>query len=122
MHHPNAILIQDIQDYNFLLNDYLNTILEFRFLNKASRDKLLKWIIAEELELIYGVFTHDHIHNEAPFENIHNKLSCKINISEITRFYIKAPKFTNYENRVLLKVNGRDLLLEYFRDNSNKIF
>ena len=118
-----AVLIQYIGEYLEYIKPYLNCILITEYhKQKFNIDEIIKWIICEELELVYGLFTHGHEHNKEPYLYIHNRLmrDLPINLSRFTTNYIKAPKlYNNIDIRV--ELNKFDLSIIYYTSTENYI-
>lgn len=110
-----AILIQDIRDYILYIKKPLIESINSSFSNE-NINEITKWIIEEELELIYGLFVNGHQHNKYPNHLIHNTLNRLLygNLSKITRWYIKSPKLYDFDTAILLNINDTDLIIEYY--------
>jgi len=52
-----AVLIQDIKEYTNILKPYINEVLHECSYTGIDFETMLEWIIAEELELIYGLLS-----------------------------------------------------------------
>jgi len=117
MSYRRSILIQSIGEYLGLIKPYVINVVRSLHLpihQKNIENNAIEWIIAEELELIYGIFVRGHEHNSHIYSIIHNLTdrSMPISLSRVTARYIKAPQiYCEYE--VNLKLNSRDLILEY---------
>jgi len=117
-----ATLIQDLKEYHGILKPYLDPLLQTHaYPEGLVEEDILKWIIAEEVELIYGLFCKTHMHNGMPHMLIHSTLRMllPIPLSNLTKSYIKAPKLYNTENLVNIQVIGRDLYIYYFASDFN---
>jgi len=114
-----ATLIQCITEYLGIIKPPLYHVLwKYYPTLKINESELIKWIIAEELELIYGLFDRTHQHNHIPYGLIHNKLSLSMNVSlsVITAWYIKAPQVYEDNNTIDLKLTELDLFISYYSD------
>lgn len=116
MPHHRATLIQPISEYVALLQWHLEPILHAFISHGIGEEEVLAWIIAEELELVYGLFTQNHHHNYYPYVAIHACLSGQVSLSALTQIYIKAPKLYPDHNQIHLMMNQFDLIIEYYAD------
>jgi hypothetical protein len=116
-----ATLIQDIYEYKEILRPYLDPLMEPYTTHGISEESTLHWILAEELELIYGLFDESHEHNCFPYVQIHNQLSGLLPypLSVLTANYVRAPKLYNPESFINLELVGRDLHIKYFAPPTN---
>ncbi len=121
-----ATLIQDIAEYLDIIKPAIDNVFEQFFLEQFSqnqrasskelKDNVLRWIIAEELELIYGLFAIDHVHNSYPHIAIHQLLNNEIDISTLTATYVKAPQLYVDNVTIHIDVTARDLYIYYHKD------
>lgn len=111
-----ALLIQDLAEYLAMLREPLSHILEYFTYTNATYEDALHWIISEELELIYGVFTYNHIHNHPIYSQVHQALNELLHpsLSEWTALYIKAPVLYSDNRMVEIEIIGRDIYISYF--------
>ena len=113
--------MQCIVDYSVIMLPYIRKAIRSLNLPFSLNEKeVLQWIIEEELELIYGIFTFGHLHNQYPYERIHNllELSVPAGLSRVTAAYIKGPKLYS-TNNVKVEITNFDLIMEYFIDHLN---
>lgn len=110
-----ATLIQDIREYRDILRPALNKLLEEYAHTGVDEESALKWIIEEELELIYCLISDHHIHNHPVYSRIHSQIQEEIpySLSILTSQYIKAPKLYD-ENHIQYKLDDRDLYMTYY--------
>lgn len=124
----NALLIQNISEYLEIVDSEVEKIakeLGYKFRKYTyeelgeclDKSDLIKWIICEELELIYGMFAIDHLHNHVVYEHFHNRLTTRFswhkNFSVFTAEYIKAPKLYDDNNVINVRITKLDLYIEY---------
>lgn len=114
-----SILIQDISELiQYLSSDLFSILHQFRYghLLQVHSNKALEWIIAEEIELIYSLFSIKHEHNNGVYLPIYNALNqvTKIPLSTIIGHYVKAPKIYNDHNQISIEIKHRDLYIEYY--------
>jgi hypothetical protein len=115
-----AVLIQCIDDYRSILIPYIRGVIRSMDLPYPLNEKeVFKWIVCEELELVYGLFHQGHVHNQYPHSLIHNKLEIHLSasLSEITSTYIKAPKLYSNVN-IRVNITNLDLVIEYYTEHS----
>lgn len=133
-----STLIQSIAEYKGLLDPHLSGFREYRMNNVRGKDEIIRWIIEEELELIYGLFSVEHIHNHDIFRGIHNKLELSLpqRLSEITKRYILLPRafydttrryadaFNNLidmrDNIDVIPIGNDDLVINYYITLTNR--
>lgn len=115
MSYRQAILIQNIFEYIQYLRPYLYQELQSYIYTGITEEEALQWIIAEELELNFSLFTKHHPHNQQPYAEIHNRLqvTMPIALSKLTTHYIEAPKLYGDNVAVTLTIRGGDLYLFY---------
>ena len=111
-----AILIQDISEYLGIMRPYVRRVLFKYNAISLNMDNIIRWIIEEELELIYGVFINGHVHNKYPEIIIHNILNREMHaaLSIVTSNHIKAPKIYGDIESVYMSINKFDLTLMYY--------
>lgn len=103
---------------SLMMNDPALRRLPLRFLNS---ERMLLWIIEEELELCYGLFSTSHVHNEDPETHVHNHLDkfvfqeFGITLSRLFTQHIKGP-YVFDNNVVKVKLQGDDLFIIYYTD------
>lgn len=121
-----ATLIQTVPEYMFLLNEAINLLEPLLISSIDNRDSLIKWLVAEELELIYGIFVNGHIHNKEVYNKIHNKLIIdkgtiynQRTLSSITARCILVPELKNYDNKIDLDIQGNDIFISYYIDHNH---
>lgn len=117
-----AVLIQDISEYLFFVKQAITVGIKSGALRILSpTDKILKWVITKEIEDIYLLFDEDHFSKEHDNRLIHSYLSqvlypTGITLSVLTARYIKVPRLYPDNHQIRVKLNGRDLYIEYFED------
>lgn len=117
-----AILIQDVLEYSELIKPFLGHFLLCNRDSRITEETILKWIITEQLERIYYLFTDTHLRKEHPYEQLlhhvkdnlaqHQNLSLDI----LTAFYIKAPRLYSDNSLIEIKLSGRNLTITYTSD------
>jgi hypothetical protein len=110
-----AILIQDIQEFIHYIKPYFEPILEAY---PADEEDIVKWIIAEEIEMTYNLFDINHIHNRRPHINVRDYLDTSLptGLSKVFSWYIKAPRIYSDHNEIEIVMRGRDLYIQYFAE------
>lgn len=112
MYNRRSILIQSIGEYLGIIKPFVFSLLRNTNGNKSDA---IKWIISEELELIYGLFEINHEHNHPLYSKIHNQLDSKLpsSLSRITARYIQAPRI--YDNvSITVEITNIDLIIFYY--------
>ena len=112
-----AILIQNISEYVSILKPHILQLMEIKKLRGHNNFiNVLKWIISEELELIYMQFVKGHIHNHPTYSFIHNKLNNLIPfpLSQLTGSFIKAPRIYSDDLTIEIDVTECDLHIRYY--------
>lgn len=111
-----AILIQDINEYLLMMRQFLGVLFQEHHAQAGlTEDDVIKWIIEEELEQNYYLFTHRHVHNHVAYSTFYSqiKLMSAVPIEEYTSHYIKSPKLYGDDTVVDIKIKGRDLYIYY---------
>lgn len=119
-----ATLIQSISEYRSTLEPFLKSLINNNyFLLRDNGTELLTWIIEEELELIYGLFSDGHLHNHSLFSKLHSDLTSlmQMRLSAITKHYIKAPKVYTDNNTIIVKLTDLDITIQYKSTHTNQI-
>jgi hypothetical protein len=71
-----ATLIQDIREFLDGIGSLVRYFMtEYHFQCGITEEDAIRWIIAEELELVYGLFAKGHIHNRIPHADIHAQVN-----------------------------------------------
>lgn len=111
-----ATLIQDINEYLTLLEEYLTPLFEeHHALQGMSLEGVIQWIIEEELDIIYMLYTKGHAHGLWPYHMFHAELDrrMRLSLSTYTGHYIRAPRLYD-DSDIKLYIRGRDLYIEYY--------
>lgn len=111
--YTEAKLIQDIGDFVYLVFVTSQLLPAIDQLDERRFRELLKWIICEELELIYGLFDSTHIHNHPDFQSAHNDLSTRLDLSRWFVTMVAVPQLLTNDNTVEVSLIGNDLTLTY---------
>ena len=120
-----AILIQNISEYVSILKPHILQLMEIKKLRGYNNFiNVLKWIISEELELIYMQFVKGHIHNHSTYSFIHRELESNLPfpLSSLTGSFIKAPKIYGDDLTIEIDVTEYDLSIRYYTDVFEKLF
>lgn len=120
-----ALLVQNVRDFLLLIDPYLDQQMEAFIHTGINKEDVILWMIAEELECGYGLFSHNHIHNRMPHTVIHSCLqSCMpVPFATIAAFYIKAPRIYADDNDIEIQLKGCDLYIKYFcRDQKTSFY
>lgn len=114
-----ATLIQSISELMTCWFPYLYPLVEKYAYEGAEYEDALKWIIAEELEIIYGLFDERHqpVRRSPPYHDIYCELrpALPLELSRYISYYVQAPRIYHEHNTVRLDLQGQDLYLYYFR-------
>ena len=114
-----ATLIQNIGDFYHVLRPYAEPIFETYASSGFDEEDFWLWIIAEELELVYGLFDRHHQtrHEQDPHRMIHSALNSSLphSLSRYTSHYIRAPKIYGESNLIELETWGIDLYIDYYQ-------
>lgn len=117
-----AILIQDIREYSEYIKPFLNEFLASNKNLKLTEDSLLLWIISEQLERIYYLFTDTHRRRAQPHEHVYYQVinglanQRQMNLETLTSFYIKAPRLYSDNSIIEITLSGRTLTIKYTSD------
>lgn len=115
-------MIQDVGTLKAILWPHLNNAyrnLHARGVQRVPRDCAFQWIIAEELELIYGLFCEHHVHNAYEEVMLYSELrslyesESLISLSQLIAKYVRGPRVYN-ENNCEVLLRGRDLYIVYY--------
>jgi hypothetical protein len=116
----NATLIQDVTEYLAYIEQPLWEILQkFNPREFQSTTAVLKWIISEEIEVLYGLEVIGHRAKLYPYTKIRNKLdrALPLALSTLTMYHIKAPRV--YLDNPFVQVDlfhNTDLYIQYYRE------
>jgi hypothetical protein len=110
-----ARLIQDIGNFVYLVLAAAQLSPAIGLIDERRFRELLKWIICEELELVYGLFDATHIHNHPDFQSIHNDLATRLDLSRWFAAMVAVPEPPTNDNTVEVSLIGNDLTLTYTR-------
>lgn len=116
-----ATLIQDISELRAALDPVLEPVSK-RYLPYVVPELTLVWIIAEEIQRIYGISTQGHFASLVPLPQIHADLRSQLPIplDVLISHYVKAPNL--YGDAEIDKIEirlHRDLYMHY---KTNKPF
>ena len=113
-----ATLIQSIREYSGVLKPALYQFLELYSSTGIDLESVLVWIIEEELELVYGLFTCEHIHSLYPHAYVHGALNTILPYpsSVVFSHFIKAPRLYQDNNLITIQILNQDLYLKYHTD------
>jgi hypothetical protein len=103
----------------------LNDIINYQYNTfREEREEIFKWVIEEELELIFGVFADSHLHNRNIYSDIHSELNKNFQgkLSVIIRHYIRVPLIYSDNNIVKICMNELDLIIKYHANLPRLIF
>lgn len=116
-----ATLIQGIEEYLYYLKPHLHSFLELYARSGINEEDVILWIIEEEIELIYGLFTLNHTHSNRPHTYVHQSLNASLHItlSRLTTCYIKAPRIYDDNNQIEIKIINNDLYITYYSHFNN---
>ena len=119
-----ALLIQDISDFTWTVLDTVRPYLGHYSLAGYSEEDFLKWIIEEELELVYHLFAIGHIHNRMPHSEIYAiaREKTPVSLSKLVTYYIKAPMLFEDNRSVTICLNRNDLEIYYHSDRQRLTF
>lgn len=114
---PRALLIQDIGDFLAGIRQPLRAILEPYLHTGLDEQEVIAWIIREELERTYYLFSNNHTARQ-PYQEIYYRLVGQFggNFSVFTKHYIKAPPLYGDNSFIDVRLVGRDLFIWYYRD------
>ncbi len=118
MHH-RATLIQDIKEFMGFIRPHVSDLYSLHAKGQwHSEEDIIKWIIAEEIEMIFGLFDVAHVHNGMNETIIHSLLNQKLKgkLSSIICFYFRVPRIYSDENQIEIKIKGSDLYIKYYTD------
>lgn len=115
-----ALLIQSVVELRDCLQPYLEPLVAQCVFAGAEYDSALQWILAEELELIYGLFDrrHEPVRRDPPYHQIYCQLrnSLPMDLSRYVSHYVAAPRIYYEQNWIDLELRGPDLHLFYYRN------
>lgn len=124
MRNHKSVLIQDIREFTSLLSIPIREIMASHYWTGITEESILQWVIAEELELIYGLFVRNHKHNFQPHCFVHNQLNSELMapLSVLVSHYIKAPRIYAENANIVMEIKSPDLYLHYTAIASDYIF
>lgn len=117
-----AALIQDVLEYSEMIKPFLSDFMRQNHDPHITEESIIKWIIVEQLERVYYLFTDDHYRHLKPYEQLFfHVVSCiacyrQVSLDALTSFYIKAPKLYSDNSLVQIELSGRDLIILYTSD------
>lgn len=116
-----ARLIQSIVELQDVLRDPLHWILERYGHPAVTYEDVLTWILAEEIELIYLLFDNQHQvrRHRDPYCSIYQDLRQSfehVTLSRYVSHYVAAPLIYSDNNSIDLRIEGPDLVLDYYRN------
>lgn len=118
-----ATLIQDIQGYLDILKPLIARFIEPYLHLGLDEETIFQWIVEEEIERIYHLFTQNHEQRLMPHSMIYNWVQSEVGktrnmeLNRITTYFIKAPRLYSDNNIIDIKVDGRDLHIGFYRDS-----
>lgn len=114
-----ATLIQCISELQAYLRPPLEGLVAQHAFEGAVLEDALQWILAEELELIYGLFENRHqLRRQArPYNAIYSAVQqlLPVPLSRLVSHYVAAPRIYSDNNQIDLYLRGPDLFLHYYR-------
>lgn len=117
---------QPVQALNWKVNEgYVRSVESSDYtLPLLNHSEVLRWIICEELELCYLLFTNGHVHNHEVYSQVHNNLNGLLDglLSRHFTRWIKGPLLYDEHLKVDVVLHGRDLYIHYFSYNLNLPF
>lgn len=122
MYKAQAKLIQDVGGFLAELQPQFGKIVE-RYKDKGlTQSSFLRWIITEELEVVYGLFDAMHAHSIISFEQPYNELKFMLpfQLSMCFSHYIKAPKIYPDNNLVNVMMLPNNSFCICYTANLNK--
>lgn len=110
-----ALLIQDLTQLFELLEPYVNQALDACIYDGVEYESAWKWIIEEQLELIYGLFGKNHDRYHYPHAMVHDLVSniTPVPLSRYISAHIGVPEIDYDHNVVDLEIMGRNLFIYY---------
>lgn len=111
MYPAEAKLIQDCGGFLAELEPQFSRVVQRYKEQGLTPQSFLRWIICEELEVVYGLFDMCHAHAVASFERPFSELKFMLSfqLSQCFSHYIKAPKIypdNNLVNVIMLPNNS----------------
>jgi hypothetical protein len=110
-----ATLIQDVADLFDVVNPCLKLILSYYAVHRISHQDAMRWILCEEIALMYGLYDNKHVRNQPPYRYIYDYLNAMLPfpVSIYIRQYVAAPKIYPDDNTIDVSLHGRDLYIRY---------
>lgn len=113
-----ATLIQSLEEFWAALEPYLMPLVSQYQASGATTEDALRYVIAEELELVYLLFDVDHQsqRGRSPYAEIYAQLRSVMpgELSRVFTQWIVAPQIYAGELQVTLRIAGFDLYLMYW--------
>ena len=119
MKQRQATLIQDVLQLQTLLEPCLQQAMAEWGAQPQQYNRILTWIIEEELELIHMLFSRQHIHNDTVPAQIHQRLDVLMHeryghgLSVYMAAYVRAPHVYD-DNQIEVFLTHRDLYIIYY--------
>lgn len=110
-----ATLIQNVEEYVYVLEQHLKGLEEHYSYQGCNKEDVVKWVLSEELENIYGIEVAGHARNNLPYSHIHNCLAATMekSLSVLTNQLIAFPRLYGDLITVKIKIRSTDLYIQY---------
>lgn len=109
-----ALLIQDISLYLAQIKPVVASHIEAYASSGVTEERVLEWILEEELEVVFGLFANQHDHKRWPYRNIYDLARNELDLNKLTKHYIKAPQLYGDNSFIEVRVEGLDLFLWFY--------
>jgi hypothetical protein len=111
---PRALLIQDMHDYLGLLRGAVKQISDQVFMSGLTEERLVEWIVKEQIEQVYHLFSVNHDSRDWRFAMLFHQVRNLIDLDYFTGQYIKVPTLYGDHCFIDLEIRGIDLYMWYF--------
>ena len=114
---PRALLIQDLHDYLSVLRGAVRGIAGQVVLSGLTEDRVIEWIVKEQIEQIYHLFSVNHDPRDWRYAKLYEQVRSSVDLDYYAGQLIKVPQLYGDNVYVDLEIRGIDLYLWYFPHN-----
>jgi hypothetical protein len=114
---PRALLIQEIHDFLSVLKGATRAVASQLVFSGLSEERLIEWIVKEQIEQVYHLFSVNHDPRDWRFARLHDQIRSQLDLDYYTGQYIKVPQLYGDNCFIDLEIRGIDLYLWYYIHN-----
>jgi hypothetical protein len=113
MNAPRGLLIQDASDYLIHIENALNGFLGSVSAHHLPRPQLIQWVVQQQLEEVYDLYTVGHLRNDRTHDLAYNAIRKNLRgiLPLLTSQYIKAPQLDTEDRDIVIEIRWRDLYI-----------